>query len=172
MDNLDKISVLVIAVLTAILVTIGMDYKSEAGSNSTEQKTRGMIRVSEIPSEEIERLKVLVTNNNIKKAEITVAALLEKYPYDGEPHMVMGDIMMRRQDPVAAMYSYREAVDLDPDYVDKKTPVFQGRKIKNTIDEAKVVINSGLTDSPDDEDMKKAKKTMYYLLRKLAGSCG
>lgn len=86
--------------------------------------------------------------------------------------MMMGDVFMRKQDPVSAMFSYREAVDLNPDYVDKKTPLFQGRKIKNTLDEAKVIITGTLSVTPDDKEMTGARKTMYYLLRRLAGSCG
>jgi lipopolysaccharide biosynthesis regulator YciM len=117
-------------------------------------------------------LRGLVAGNNIKKAESLLEGMLKEYPYEGEPHMLMGDIMMRRQDPVAAIYSYKEAVDLNPDYVDKKAPLFQGRKIKVAVDEARESINASLSRSPGDRKMKTAKKTMYYLLRRLAGSCG
>jgi hypothetical protein len=84
----------------------------------------------------------------------------------------MGDLMMRKQKPVAAMYSYKEGVDLNPDYVDKKTQLFQGRKIRNTVKEAKEIIETALSKHPGDKEMKEAKKSLYYLLRRLAGSCG
>ena len=57
--------------------------------------------------------------------------LLTDFPYEGSPHMVLGDLHLRRQEPVQAMIAYKNAIKLNPDYLDKKTPVFQGKKIKN-----------------------------------------
>lgn len=174
MDTLDKISVLIIIVLIAAISVLGMDYEGAAGNSVkyTAGRSVSAAGISEISSEMIKSIKDLIANNNIKKAEAALAELSANYPYEGEPHMMMGDVFMRKQDPVSAMFSYREAVDLNPDYVDKKTPLFQGRKIKNTLDEAKVIITGTLSVTPDDKEMTGARKTMYYLLRRLAGSCG
>jgi lipopolysaccharide biosynthesis regulator YciM len=174
MDSLDKISIIILIVLVAVMVVIGMDYHGGAESNVSNAAgiNRNPAGVSEIPDSKIKMLRGLVAGNNIKKAESLLEGMLKEYPYEGEPHMLMGDIMMRRQDPVAAIYSYKEAVDLNPDYVDKKAPLFQGRKIKVAVDEARESINASLSRSPGDRKMKTAKKTMYYLLRRLAGSCG
>jgi tetratricopeptide (TPR) repeat protein len=174
MDNLDKISIIILTILVAVMVVIGMDYHGDAESNinNTAGINRNSAGISEIPDSKIKMLRGLVAGNNIKKAEALLEGMLKKYPYEGEPHMLMGDIMMRKQDPVAAIYSYKEAVDLNPDYVDKKAPLFQGRKIKVAIDEAKENINTALSKSPGDRNIKADKKTMYYLLRRLAGSCG
>jgi tetratricopeptide (TPR) repeat protein len=174
MDNLDKISITILIVLVAVMVVIGMDYHGDAESNvnNAARINRNITGISEIPDSKIKILRDLVAGNNIGKAEALLEGMLKKYPYEGEPYMLMGDIMMRKQDPVAAIYSYKEAVDLNPDYVDKKAALFQGRKIKVAVDEAKESINAAISKSPGDRKMKKAKKTMYYLLRKLAGSCG
>ncbi len=174
MDNLDKISILIIAVLVTVLIVFGLDYKSEDDISAKLILTKAVYAngLNEIPVEKIRILKDLIANDNINKAEAWVGALLGEYPYDGAPHMMMGNIMLRKQDPVAAMYSYRKAVDLNPDYVDKKAELFQGRKIKNTVNEAKDIIDKALLKNNGDKDMKKAKKTVYYLMRRLAGSCG
>jgi lipopolysaccharide biosynthesis regulator YciM len=173
MDNLDKISLIIIVILVASLMIVSLEYREAAGNDPKYRTARGdAVVVSEISPETIRTLKNLIADSNIKKAEAMLGQLIDKYPYEGEPRMLMGDIMMRKQEPVAAIYAYREAVDLNPDYVDKKTPLFQGRKIKNTVNEAKEIIEDGLSKDPGDRDMKNAKKTMYYLLRKLAGSCG
>ncbi len=174
MDNLDKISFIAMTVLIAFLVVLSMDYKSEAENSvvSGSAKAAYAMGVSDIPAERIKMLKGLVANNNIGKAEAGVDELLKKYPYDGAPHMLMGDIRIRKQDPVAAMYSFKDAIDLNPDYVDKKSELFQGRKIKNTVDEAMGIVEQALTKNDNNKEMKEAKKTVYYLLRKLAGSCG
>ena len=174
MDILDKISSLIIVILAGSLVFLSLDYEGTADSSINYQanKYRDTVSAGEIPPEKTDKIRDLMAINNIGKAEALIGEMLEKYPFEGEPHMLTGDLMMRKQDPVAGIYSYREAVELNPDYVDKKTPVFQGRKIKISIDEAKDIINNALAKDPDDKDMKQAKKTMYYLLRKLAGSCG
>lgn len=174
MDNLDKISILFLIVLVASLVLLGMDYQGEAesGVKRAAAVNRNITGISEIPDSKIKMLRGLIAGNNIGKAEVLLEGMLKKYPYEGEPYMLMGDIMMRKQDPVAAIYSYKEAVDLNPDYVDKKAALFQGRKMKVAIDEAKESINAAISKNPGDRKMKTARKTMYYLLRKLAGSCG
>ncbi len=174
MDNLDRISIIILIILITAMGVIGMDYHGddESNANNAAGINRNITGISEIPDSRIKMLRNLVAVNNIGKAEALLEGMLKEYPYEGEPYMLMGDIMMRKQDPVAAIYAYKEAVDLNPDYVDKKAGLFQGRKIKVAIDEAKESINAAISKSPGDRKMKTAKKTMYYLLRKLAGSCG
>ncbi len=174
MDALDKISIAFIIVLVAALVLLGMDYQGKAAADieRAAKLKMNMAGISEIPVATIKVLKDLIELDNIKKAEALVNDLLGKYPYDGEPHFFLGNIMMRKQNPISALYSYKEAVDLNPDYVDKKASMFQGRKIKVAIDESKESILAALAKNSGGSEMKKAKKTMYYLLRKLAGSCG
>jgi cytochrome c-type biogenesis protein CcmH/NrfG len=173
MDRLDKLSILIIVILVASLMIVSLEYQGADENNPQYRIAKeNAVIASEIPPDIIRTLKNLIADNNIKKAAVVLDRLLDKYPYDGEPHILMGDVMMRKQDPVAAMNSYRKAIDLNPDYVDKKTPLFQGRKIKNTVNEAKEIIDNALSKSPGNKEMKKAKKTIYYILRKLAGSCG
>jgi hypothetical protein len=171
MDRLDKLSIVVILILITSLTFISIGYKSEAGNNRGVNKKQ-VVFSSEIPTEKITMVKELIAVNNIKKAEAVVVEMLEKYPYEGGPYMLKGDIMMRKQDPVAAINSFRSAVELEPDYVDRKAPLFQGRKIKVAVDEAKKIIDNAFAKDQVNADMKQAKKTMYYLLRSLAGSCG
>lgn len=173
MDKLDKYSILSLLVLTGSLVCLGLKFpeakvkkiRHAAGSGNP-----GINLTAADPG--IKTLKKLIASGSLKKADVLLGELLEKYPYEGEPHMLRGDIMMRKQDPIKAIFAYREAVDLNPDYVDKKTPLFQGRKIKIAVKEAKDSIDKSLSKNPGDSAMKKARKTLYYLLRKLAGSCG
>jgi len=116
--------------------------------------------------------KDLLENNNLLKAEELAEVLINEYPYDGAPYIVIGDIALRKQDPVAAMESYRNAIDLNPDFLDKKTEVFQGKKIKATVLEAKASIEKDLVASPGNDDLRERRKTVYYMLRRIAGSCG
>jgi hypothetical protein len=86
--------------------------------------------------------------------------------------MMLGDLRMRQQIPIDAMLAYKEAVDLNPDYLDKKTPDFQGKKIKNTVKEAGSLIEAALKNSSGDKELQAHRKAVYYMLRKIAGSCG
>ena len=107
MDALDKLSIAVLIVLVAALVVLGMDYQGKAAGD-IERATKlkmNMAGISEIPSGTIKTLKDLIASDNIKKAEVLANDLLKKYPYDGEPHFLMGDIMMHKQNPVSALYS-------------------------------------------------------------------
>ena len=99
-------------------------------------------------------------------------SLASEYPYNWAPYMVIGDVRLRKQDPVAAMDAFRMGIDLNPDYLDRKTKVFQGKKIKATVLEARGLIEQGLKANPGNSELREKRKTVYYMLRRIAGSCG
>jgi len=171
MDRLDKISIVAIILLVvsaSFLVVVHAD-----DDQGREQIVEQQVRVFNPELDKKVRVaKDLLANNNLPKAEELAKLLVSDYPYDGAPHMVIGDIELRKQDPVAAMEAYRNAIDLNPDFLDKKTEVFQGKKIKATVLEAKAVIENGLEKGQDAGELKERRKTVYYMLRRIAGSCG
>ena len=116
--------------------------------------------------------KNLLAQDNLDKTEALLTTLLQQFPYEGELYLLRGDILMRRQQPVAAMYEYKEAIQLNPDFLDKKTPQFQGRKIKVAVQEAMTAIETGLQKDPGDSKLKNDQKILYFMKRKIAGSCG
>ena len=73
---------------------------------------------------------------------------------------------------VITMYEYKEAISLNPDFLDKKTKEFQGKKIKVTVEEAMTAIETRLQNNPGDDQLKDHRQTVYFMKRKLAGSCG
>ncbi|MFC1524651.1 hypothetical protein ACFL6N_07665, partial [Thermodesulfobacteriota bacterium] len=101
-----------------------------------------------------------------------IQELLSEFPYDGWPYMLQADLFIRRQQPMKAMFQYKDGVNFNPDFLDKKTELFQGKKIKVHLEEARVEIMNGLQNHPDDKVFKKSLKTYYYMKRKIAGSCG
>ncbi len=171
MDKLDKISIVAIILLVvsaSFLVVVHAD--DEQGQ---EQFVEQRVRVFNPELDQKVRVaKDLLENNNLLKAEELAKLLVSEYPYDGGPHMVLGDIELRKQDPVAAMEAYKDAIDLNPDFLDKKTEDFQGKKIKATVLEAKAVIEKELAKGQSANDLKEKRKTVYYMLRRIAGSCG
>ena len=158
MDKLDKLSLLAI-----IILGVSASFLVVVSANDTQSQDRYVVRqqVSVFNPELDKKVKVarsLMDNNNLLKAEELATALISEYPYDGAPHMVIGDIQLRKQDPVSAMDSYRNGIDLNPDYLDKKTEVFQGKKVKATVMEAKAVIDNDLKVNPGNGELKQKRK--------------
>lgn len=117
--------------------------------------------------------QTLLNSGNLVKARELINGLIADYPYDGRPYMLLGDLYVHDQQPVMAMLEYRKGVDLNPDFLDKKAKkLFRGKQIKNILAEARQVIKAGLSDNPGDSQLKQQLETLYYMLRRVAGSCG
>jgi len=85
--------------------------------------------------------------------------------------MLKGDILVRRQQPVAAMYEYKEAIQLNPDFLDRRPSSFR-EKDKGDRREAMAAIESGLRKDPEDSKLKNDQKTLYFMKAETGGSCG
>lgn len=174
MDKLDKLTAITISVLLLYgsLLLVRAD-----GSEEPQRPDNAVLRAQQVVlnpmlDKKIELAKTLLIEDNIEKSEELVESLLGEHPYMGSLYMLKGDILMRRQQPIAAMYEYKEAISLNPDFLDKKTELFQGKKIKNTVNEAHAAIESGLEKDPSSERLKDGRQVVYFMKRKLAGSCG
>ena len=175
MDCLDRLSIwaIVILIISSFAVIVGHvgEARPDRYMRQSAAATDYVVANGEIDGM-LKLAKNLMEGSNLDKAELLARELLQKYPYDGQSHMVMGDILMRKQEPVKAVSQYREAIDINPDFLDKKTPLFQGKKIKTAVTEALAEIDRKIRLAPDDESLKRERKTMYYLQRRIAGSCG
>ncbi|MDA8421814.1 MAG: hypothetical protein M0Z89_00575 [Nitrospiraceae bacterium] len=175
MDTLDKISIMAIIVLAVSSLVLIIQHKSEARSDRNSQMRSTAAELSPSNDEIDSKAKLarnLLNSDSPGKAEGLLRELIQTYPYEGEPHMLMGDMLMRKQEPINAMHEYKEAIDLNIDYLDKKTPLFQGKKLKIAVGEALAEIDRRIKQNPEDESMKNEKRTIYYLYRKIAGGCG
>ena len=174
MDRLDRLSIWAIVILIISSSALISHHSGESNTSRDSQKKAAALAHSvavtdiENRSDEIKRL---MEGNSLNKAELLVTELIQRYPFEGEPRMLLGDIFMRKQDPVKAILEYKEAVDLNPDYLDKKTPLFQGKKLNVAVKEAVIEIEKKIKDNPDNEMIKNYRKDIYYLQRKIAGGC-
>lgn len=175
MDRFDRLAIAALAALLAASTAVIYDHRGEAGPVSA-GPLQAAAPASPADRAELERAEKLARNlldaGNLTQAEPLVRELVRAHPYQGGPHMLMGDLFMRQQDPVQAMAAYRRAVDIEPDYLDRKTPLFQGKKLKNAVSEALAEINSRLKQNPGDALLQREKKVIHYLYRRIAGSCG
>ncbi|HWR57260.1 MAG TPA: hypothetical protein VN328_00105 [Thermodesulfovibrionales bacterium] len=173
MDRLDRISIWVIVLLIVSSFALISRHMGEARPDRSLQQRRAAdySTVNAEVDNRVKQIKNVIEAGSLNKAEIMIRELMQKYPYEGGPRMLMGDILMRRQEPVKAMFEYKEGIDLNPDYLDKKTPLFQGKKLKIVVGEALTEIEKKIKLSPGDESLRSDRKTIYYLQRKIAGSC-
>lgn len=174
MDKLDKMTIAGVAVLVlyaAVLLLLTHDPSQVEAEEKRAQAARQYSITPELQNK-IKVAKTLLIQDNLEKSETLLQSLLKEYPYEGQLYMLQGDILMRRQEPIAAMYQYKEAISLNPDFLDKKTELFQGKKIKVTVEEALAAIESGLQENPANSQLKTDRETVYFMKRKLAGSCG
>ena len=174
MDKLDKWTaffVIALSCYATVLLILANGQTQAKEDEKRSEEVRQYVLTPELNSK-IQVAKNLLGQENLEKSEALVTTLLGEFPYEGELYMLKGDILVRRQQPVAAMYEYKEAIQLNPDFLDKKTKQFQGKKIKVAVEEAMAAIESGLRKDPDDSKLKQDQKTLYFMKRKLAGSCG
>jgi outer membrane PBP1 activator LpoA protein len=176
MDWLDKITVLAIASL--LIGSFAVIHNSADKAKPVRDMQQRVVSTENSASIEdlntkAKAIRTLMEAGNLTQAEILIRELLQKYPLtQGEPHMLMGDLFMRRQEPIKAAHEFKDAIECNPDYLDKKTPLFQGKKMKIAVEEALTDISHRLKMTPGDESLKSERKTIYYLYRKIAGSCG
>jgi len=170
-DKLDKFSALAICglVLWCLLLLL-----TQPQGHEEQRHTPAMAgpRVDPALEQKTTLVKNLLASNNIDQAEKLLVDLVSSYPFEATLYFLKGDISLYRQDPLGAMSQYRQAVDLNPDFLDKKSPLFQGKKIKKTVEEARLLIEKGLAANPGDPPTLAFRKEYYYMLRKIAGSCG
>lgn len=173
MDWFDRISIGAIAVLSVGTLVLVQGHRGEVKPDQ-ELQQRAMVAGAAASGElatNVRLVKNLIETGSLPRAETMIRELKQKFPDQGELSILMGDVLMRKQQPVMAMHEYKEAIDLNPDYLDKKTPFFQGKKMKVAAGEALAELENRNRQNPDDPSLKQEKKVIYYLYRRIAGSC-
>ncbi len=175
LDRLDRISILIIILLMASIFTVIL-IRAEVPSPADtlrEGSRHAVIIISPEFDNNIKIAKNLLAGGNIRKARELINSMIKSYPYDGRPYMLLGDLYVYKQQPVQAMLEYQKGIDLNPDFLDKKAKdVFRGKQVKGVLDEARDVITTGLRETPDSPVLKEQLEVLYYMLRRVAGSCG
>ncbi len=171
MDRLDKISAVALIVLLTWALVLIFSYQGSAPQRASAGR-RALLQVTRSPdlTRKIKIIKNLLAADNPRRALKLTDLLQKDYPYEGEVYILKGEVMLHLQRPIAAMRQYRQAVDLNPDFLDRNTPLFRGEQIKNTVAEAQTLIEREVKAGKAGAD--KDKKVLYYMLRKIAGGCG
>lgn len=174
MDRLDKLAWLAIGLLLVWISALVVEQRLAPAPAVVVQPKAAAARPAADPQleKQMELVKNLLLANNLDKAEGLVNELLGQFPYEGLLYYLKGDVYLYRQEPIPAMLEYKKAVELNPDLLDKTAKVFQGKKIKKTVEDARKAVEAALAANPGDKAMRENRTVVYYMLRLLAGSCG
>ncbi len=102
--------------------------------------------------------------NRIKK-------IMKSRPEDAYSLVLLGRLYYKQGHLAQAVHSYRKAIQKDPDYVDKNTPLFIGDEIMKLISSARGKLNREKKLKPNDMQIRTAINDIYYLQRRIAGGC-
>lgn len=107
----------------------------------------------------------------LKESVEELKKLTTEYPVLAEPHSVLGQAYSRLQDNPDALREFRLALQIDPDYIDSKSPKFIGKRIKSAVRESITESQTTLQKNPNDQAAKSTLSDARYLERMLAGGC-
>jgi tetratricopeptide (TPR) repeat protein len=175
-DWLDKVSIVAVAGL--IVAAGGMLGNQQI--NKRHSDNRGEIDggkgISYASQVEVDRqMYSAVTAYQDKGLHDEAIAELDRiaknYPGNSLSYMYLAESYLAQGRLADAIRNYRRAVEMEPDYVDKRTTLFRGEELKDVVTEGILKLEREKKLKPKDDEVKQALKDVYYLQRRLAGGC-
>lgn len=177
MDLIHKLTIAGLIILTTVTAAMLIQHQMPSGrlaGDSAEQKNT--LRKS---------YKLIIENNAATYSEVITLSRQKKIPqameklqeitaaHPGNPmsSVYLAQLQYQQGNIAAAIHSYRLAVDSEPDYIDKKTPLFLGNEIMELITEARGKLKREKKLKPNDTTISLALEDVYYLQRRIAGGC-
>jgi tetratricopeptide (TPR) repeat protein len=176
MDWLDKLSIASIAGLT--LITIGMLANQEIvkrrqenpGVVAKEEKGSYILQM-EIDKKLYQEVISYKKQGLHTKAMAKLKDIMKRYPEKSLSYVYLAQLYLEQGELADSIHNYRRAVEMEPDYVDERTPLFIGDKIKELVTEGRQKLGREKALKPKDREIRKALKDVYYLQSRLAGGC-
>ncbi len=176
MDLIHKISVTALVILT--LVTGGMLIQHQITTQGLQGADTKKVDLkqfyAELIAENAEIYAEVIQLQNGKQFAKAIEKLQEirtAHPDNPQSDMYQAELEYSQGKVAAALHSYRVAVDRQPDYVDKKTPLFMGNIMLNVINEARGKLQREKKLKPNDRTILIAIDDLLYLQRRIAGGC-
>ena len=177
MDLIHKLSVAALIILTTVTAVLLLQHQlisqrltDESGSQEVAlQKSYNLIIANNKAtySEVIE----LSRQKKLPQAMETLQGIITAHPDNPMSSVYLARLQYQQGKIAKAVHSYRMAVDSEPDFVDKKTPLFLGSEIMDLITEARGILKREKKLKPNDTGISLALEDMYYLQRRIAGGC-
>ena len=177
MDRLDKFNIVILVALT--LITAGMVIQHEIAVKKTagpavddsllikKQYEKRLAENARIYSEVI----ALQKEARYSEAMTRLEEIIQAHPENGQSYVYKAQLLNSLGRLAEAIGMYRRAVEMEPDFVDKTSPLFIGETIMKIIPEARSKFNREKKLKPGDKTITTALENIYYLQRRIAGGC-
>ena len=176
MDRFDKFNITVIALIS--LITIGMlanqeIIKRRLGLDEAAAAERALYYAEQMAL----NAKVYQDVITLKEQELYDEAMtklqevMKAYPGKAQSYVYLAQLSLESGKLADSIHNYRLAVENDPDYMDKKTPMFIGHEVKELVKESLPKFGREKKLTPNDKEVRNTLEDLYYLQRVLAGGC-
>ena len=176
MDWLDKISIVVVAGL--LIVAGGMlgkqqiDEKGSENSAGIAGEAGDSYASQQEANQQIYASVIDYQKNGLHdKAIAELDRIAKTNPKNSLSYIYLAESYLAQGRLSDAIRNYRRAVEMNPDYVDARTPLYKGEELKKLVTEGIPKLEREKKLKPKDEEVKQALKDVYYLQRRLAGGC-
>ena len=105
------------------------------------------------------------------EAETKLEGIMQKHPNKPLSYIYLAQLDLKQGRLGDSVHNYRLAVEMQPDFVDKKALLYQGEAITKVVKEGTDKFQREQKLKPDDKNVKQALKDVFYLQRRLAGGC-
>ena len=176
MDRFDKFNITILVLIS--LITIGMLVNQEIinrrlGVGDAEAAEMALYYAEKMAlnAKIYEEVISLKEQELYDEAMTKLQEVMKTYPGKPQSHVYLAQLSLKSGKLADTIYNYRLAVEKDPDYMDKKTPLFIGHEVKELVKESLPKFGREKELKPKDKTVRNALKDLYYLQRVLAGGC-
>jgi tetratricopeptide (TPR) repeat protein len=176
MDWLDKLSIVAIAGLS--LITTGMLANQEITKRRQDNPgvgangERGSYTLQmELDKKIYQEVVTYQKQGGHAEAIAKLKEIVKTYPEKAQSYVYLARSHVKQGNLGDSIRSYRRAVEMEPDYMDRRTSRYIGDEIKELVEEGREKFGREKALKPKDKEVGKTLEDVYYLQRRLAGGC-
>lgn len=175
-DPLELLTKAALAVLSAVMLfMLGQQLLAGQGNNASEVSVKENLRRLE---QQLAQDKALYKDVAVLAEQRQHSAAMDKlkeietaHPDKDGSLLWRGQLQYELGEIADSLASYRQAIDKEPGFIDKKSPLFAGTRIRQHVEESQAKLLREQTLKPGDSSIKKALDELLYIKRRLAGGC-
>jgi tetratricopeptide (TPR) repeat protein len=177
---LDILTKAALAALTAVMAVMLVQHEIAVSSNhaavhsGADEELQQLQQRAEADKKIHQEVAALFEQRQFTQAMDKLKALQGLHPGNSRSLLWQARLQYETGSSVDAIASYRQAIDSEPGFVDKKSPLFELaviKQLKQRIDESKEKLKREMNLKPGDSSLKKAFNDLLYLQRRIAGGC-
>ncbi len=180
MPRIDRFDILLIAGLLFTLAGLGLlmlhggaQQGSEHGTaleRAMEKRLAAQARLAFL-TDLYQSVEDLRREGKNQQALLTLEEIARDYPGEAHGLILRGAILREMGVLERAVDSYVEAVRLNGEYVDERSPLSRRTEIRQMVDEGVTRLRTRLETQGENPSLLEALRKVYYLQSRLAGGC-